>query len=125
MKKVILSCFIFVLSAFGWANNSVNSTMQRTRIPFSVHGVNPGGAGNTIPKAPRLIPEISQDGHTLYIEAVHPGYALFLRNLDGMVVFYAFVPNSQNTIELPGDLSGEYEIELQCASYSLIGEIEL
>ena len=122
MKKAMTILFLIFAAS---TTVSAETLPCGEQIIFAFHGIYPGAAGPRKPRAPQTIPQIYLSGHTLYIETAHPGYALFLRNLDGMVVFYGFVPNSQNTIELPSDLSGEYEIELQCASYSLIGEIEL
>lgn len=98
-----------------------------TPIDFSitVSIINPSDHGNQQPRTPVRPPKASLSGHTLYILTSHADYTLQLLSFDGTVVFETFVPSSVNEIQLPSNLTGDYELQLQTRRFIFTGEVEL
>lgn len=79
-----------------------------------------------IGRTPVLIPPIYTDGHTIYLN----GYAFDEvqimatdENGDGYTIYSSVVPKGAETVEIPDDIAGEYEICLCRGGYYFYGEI--
>ncbi len=94
-------------------------------INFSTELVDPTSSTINRPRGPVCPPEAMLSGHTLYILTSHGDYDLQLLSSDGTVVFETFVPSSFNEIQLPANLTGDYELQLQTQRFIFTGEVEL
>ena len=79
-----------------------------------------------IGRSPVQIPSIYIDGHTIYLN----GYAFDEvqivatdENGDGYTVYSSVVSEGAETVEIPDDIAGEYEIRLCRGGYYFYGEI--
>lgn len=125
MKKLLLICmcsFMFITSRAQTGNGGENGG---TSIDFSTELINPSGSGDIRPRTPVRPPKASLSVHTLYILTSHADYNLQLLSFDGTVVFETFVPSSVNEIQLPANLTGDYELQLQTRRFIFTGEVEL
>ena len=125
MKKLLLICmcyFMFITSRAQTGNGGENGG---TSIDFSTEIINPSGSGDIRPRGPVCPPEAMLSGHTLYILTEHPDYNLQLLSSDGTVVYETYVPSSVNKIQLPANLTGDYELQLQTERFIFTGEVEL
>lgn len=121
MKKLLLICvcsFIFIASR-------AQTGSDGTIINFSTQLIDPTGSTINHPRSPIRPPKASLSGHTLYILTSHADYNLQLLSFDGTVVFETFVPSSVNEVQLPANLTGDYELQLQTRRFVFTGEVEL
>ena len=97
------------------------------QIPVTISWHNPTHGDIRYPKAPLHIqaPDITIDGNTLFIYSAHPDYVLQLVSDDETVVFETYVSADTYQVELPSNLTGEYELQLQTESYAFVGYVEL
>ncbi len=101
---------------------------NRIKIDLHIRYDDPITRGKGIGRAPIQRPSIYMDGHVIYIN----GYAfdeiqLVMpdENGDDTIVFSSIICEGTETIELPNDIIGEYEIRFCRAGYYFYGEIEL
>ena len=92
-------------------------------IPLSIIDKSEAGSGNT--KTPQLPLIISQDENILTLPATPVDYTLELRDENGVLVYYAFIPMGTTQIVLPTTLSGDFEIRLVADTYYYIGYLTL
>lgn len=113
MKRIVLKLLLSLFPLFGFAVPSATSVGMR--IYFQVSIYNPTGVGNPIKRSPMrpLRPiEASLDGHTLSI-GEHPDLLLRLLNCDETVVFETYLPSSVYEVQLPENITGDFELQLQ------------
>lgn len=79
--------------------------------------------GNTKTPTPPLV--INQDGNVLTLPATPVDYMLELRDENGILVYYTFIPQGTTQIVLPSTLSGDFEIRLVADTYYYIGYLTL
>ena len=118
MKKIFLVflCAFMVGSMSLFAGDDVNMNVGFDDTPMY-----PGN-----PKTPVLVPTVSIDGYTLYIDDYHADYTLELIDENDTVVYSTFVPSSVNVVVLPSTLSGNFELHLYPGgSYYFYGYISL
>ena len=118
MKKIFLVflCAFMVGSMSLFAGEDVNMGVRGDETPTY-----PGG-----PKTPVLVPTVSIDGYTLYIDDSHADYTLELIDENDTVVYSTFVPSTVSVVVLPSALSGNYELRLYPGgSYYFYGYISL
>ena len=118
MKKI----FLVFLCAFMVGSMSL----------FAGEDVNIGVGGDDTPmfpghqKTPIIVPTVSLDGYTLYIDDSHADYTLELIDENDMVVYTTFVPSTVSVVVLPSTLSGNFELRLYPGgSYYFYGYISL
>lgn len=121
MKKLLLIC----MCSFMFIASRAQSVNEGLSIDFSVQIVNPTGSGHDRPRSPVRPPKASLSGHTLYILTSHADYNLQLLSFDGTVVFETFIPSPVNEVQLPANLTGDYELQLQTQRFIFTGEVEL
>lgn len=84
-------------------------------IILQVEYTNPKESLGGHPRTPIRPPHVSLDSHTLYISGVHSGYTLYLiGNLgdEPEVVYQVIIPEGMNSVVLPADITGTYELQL-------------
>ena len=118
MKKF----FLVIFSALMMGSMSLFASEP---VGISVGGdespIHPGGY-----KTPVLIPTVSIDGYTLYIDGYHADYTLELIDENDTVVYSTYVPSAVNVVVLPATLSGNFELRLYPGgSYYFYGYISL
>ncbi len=121
MKKLIV---LLSLLLFG-----VSYVSAIESVPLSVEfaGVDPYPSTGGLPRTPILVPNVSLDGHTLYLYNVGYDLTLVLLDEDGEVAYTVYVPAGTSAVNLPATLSGDYEIQLypDGSSYYFFGWVEL
>lgn len=122
MKRFI---FAMMLSAFAISMQAQTGVENSNPIDFQVGWHDEGAPTVPIKRSPVRPPKASLSGHTLYILTSHADYTLQLLSFDGTVVFETFVPSSVNEVQLPANLTGDYELQLQTQRFIFTGEVEL
>ena len=82
---------------------------------------------NTVYPYPRsiaLAPQIGQFGHTLILYSGCDGCTIELRDEDGQTVYSVYVEPGTESIWLPEELAGSFEIRIVRGSLTFVGEIE-
>lgn len=121
--KTVLSTLMMAMLPL----SSVNAKDNAEDIPLQVEYVDPTGNQGSRPRTPVARPNVSIDGHTLYLYHVGYDLALVLLDEDGEAVYTTFVPAGTSAVMLPATLSGDYEIQLypDGSSYYFYGWVEL
>ena len=89
--------------------------------PTSQHG----GTHKAPPRVPQnQIPVVFLNGHTLQFSTPCDGATLQLLDEEGFVVYAVTVPTGA-AVQLPGDLEGEFELQIIRGKYCFHGWIEL
>ena len=88
------------------------TTITATPIEFGVNIIDlkPGFPGSS--KGPINTPWVDLDGHVLTFDEGHVAYALCILDAIDVIVYSAYVPPTQTTVNLPTTLSGEYQLRL-------------
>ena len=94
-------------------------------IDLSVSKNDPDKGKNDQHKSPVQIPSVSLDDHTLYFFTPCDGCVLNLVDESGVVVYSLVIPEDTAYLELPAELSGEYELQIVRGNYCFWGVIEL
>ena len=116
-----VSCFFFAIAT----NASECAMTAEVDIPLNTSKVDPTGDQISIPKSPVQVPSVSIDGHTLYFFTPCDGCVLNLVDENGVVVYSLVIPEATTSLELPAELSGEYELQIVRGNYCFWGEIDL
>lgn len=118
MKKY----FIIAMILLGGANLS---TVQADPEEVYLQIIRETEVGQTNPKMPVRPLVITQDSNVLTLPATPVDYMLELRDENGTLVYYAFIPMGTTQIVLPTTLSGDFEIRLVADIYYYIGYLTL
>ncbi|MBQ8064795.1 MAG: hypothetical protein IJ200_03965 [Prevotella sp.] len=107
-KKLILALFLLLEGT----NYSFCDVVCGSPIILQPAIVQPTSTNGGYPRIPTAVPQINQDGHTLFFNNV--GYDLTLVLLDDEEdeVYAAIIPAGTMTVTLPSSLSGTYELQL-------------
>lgn len=122
MKRKILKILTVAFMVIGYGNYA---SAEIVPVPLQVTDIDPTGDKDDQHKSPNLTPELSLDGHTLYFDTPCDGYLLRIIDEDNDVVYSVVVPIGATTLQLPGYLSGDYELQLICDNLCFYGYIEL
>lgn len=68
--------------------------------------------GKPIPKSPIQPPHVGIEDYTLYLYTPCDGCEVRIVNADMEVEYSTIIPNGTNSLDLPTELSGEYELEI-------------
>lgn len=82
-------------------------------------------AGHPFPHSIVKKPQIMFDGHTLYLISGCDNTTIVLRDEDGQTVYTEFITPGTESVELPENLSGTYEIRIIRGSITFVGEIDV
>lgn len=131
MKKLfsLFTVFAFVVSTCIATTQNITKT-SRIFIPLSVKSfqittpiepVTPDMPPR--PRTPIYTPELSHDGHTIYIDISCIGDTLQLVNEDGEVVYSVTIADEETT--LPATIEGTFELQIIHGNLCFYGDIEL
>lgn len=121
MKKYLLASFLLLTSLVSFAE-----VQSFELITLEVKFFDPTSPTKPRPKSPVTVPEVSIDGHTLYIYDVAYDMTLMLVDEDDEVVCSVFVPANTSTVYLPTTLTGDFQLLLiPDEDYYFAGEISL
>ena len=87
--------------------------------------VNPTPGNGERPRGPIEPPCVYLDGYSLDMSSVSFDTILQLIDEDGEVVYSTFVPQNTLSVELPSNLSGEYELQIIHDNLCFYGVITL
>ena len=121
IKKIFaVICMFFFVGTYLPAREQERSVNLTVGIDDNSQ-IHPGG-----PKTPILVPTVTLDGYTLFIDGNHADYTLELIDENDTVVYSTFVPSTVSVVVLPSTLSGNYELRLYPGgSYYFYGYISL
>lgn len=117
MKK----CIIAVCTLFMCANLMVTAHGILGNLTFQCEMIKPTKGIKGCPKAPVRCPSASINGHTLYINGCD---GCVMQLLDGDDIVYSAVI-ADGVVELPEELTGNYELQVIRGDYCFWAEIEL
>ena len=112
MKKVFLLFTLIILAVQGYSQTNLIPGMFGQKLQFYVQWSGPIGGGHSIPRTPVCPPSVYMDGRTLYFESDHPAFTVVLVDTDGNEACTLTVPSNQESVTLPSDLTGDYELQL-------------
>ena len=119
--------FLFLLLTALLSMTSISSMANPVNIQLSAEIIDPKEEQDNPHRGPVLVPDVSIDGHTLYL--YHVGYDLtvVLLDEDGEAAYTVYVPAGTSAVMLPATLCGDYEIQLypDGSSYYFFGWVEL
>lgn len=84
-----------------------NPLLLNLQVKYEEPGENTGRH-----KSPILPPYIGIEDYTLYLYSPCDGCEVRIVNADMEVEYSTIIPNGTNSLDLPTELSGEYELEI-------------
>ena len=93
-------------------------------VSLSIKGIDDDEDVKDRPKSPVLIPSVYIDGHTLLLYRGCDGCTIELCDEDGQTVYSVYVEPGTESIWLPEELAGSFEIRIVRGSLTFVGEIE-
>ena len=108
MKRIVTLLFVLCsMSAIAYAGGPEDVTL-------TVGIIRDGTMGNDNPRSPIEPPSASIDGHTFYINEVHPDYVFQLVDVDDEenVIYEVPMASGVNSIVIPSAYAGNYRVQL-------------
>ena len=108
MKRIVTLLFVLCsMSAIAYADGPEDVTL-------TVGIIRDGTMGNDNPRSPIEPPSASIDGHTFYINEVHPDYVFQLVDVDDEenVIYEVPMASGVNSIVIPSAYVGNYRVQL-------------
>ena len=112
---------LFLLAALLFGGLGFTHVEAAEDVPLEV--IKDGEIGDHGTKAPPLV--ISQEDNVLTLPVMADDFVLELRDEDGYLVYFAFVPSGCTQVILPVWLSGSFELRLVASTYYYLGYIFL
>lgn len=119
MKRIVTLLFVLCsMSAAVFADGPEDVTLSVIRQD---------PLGNDYPRSPIEPPSASIDGHTFYINEVHPDYVFQLVDVDDEdnVVYETPMDSGVNSIVIPSAYTGNYRVQLIWGGWCFWGYINL
>ena len=104
---------------------NVATIAEEYHVPSTVSYDDPLEGQTDIRRSPVLIPSVSIECHTLLLYSGCDGCTIELRDEDGQTVYSVYVEPGTESIGLPEELAGSFEIRIIRGSLTFVGEIEL
>jgi len=134
MKKKTILLMFAALSLFSFSTSTFAATPDGPDKIFPGHAlvlqvsIDLTKGNVTHPKSPVLIPNVYFDSSTSMLYFENPCYEctleLVIPGTDTTVYTYS-IPDGDDTVQLPSNLSGTYELHIHRGNYCFFGEIEL
>ena len=121
MKNLII-CLSFTLLTFF---SNANAQSEWSPLDLQVRRVDPTVQEGPRPRTPIVMPYILIDGYNLMFGTPCDGCTLQLVNEDGEIEYSVVIPEGTETLALPSDLSGEYELRIIRGQFCFWGYIDL
>ena len=126
MKKKILTIAAILCMAFAAPVYAEDGEQIEFQVTFDTPTSQIGGTHKAPPRVPQnQIPVVFLNGHTLQFTTPCDGTTLQLLDEEGFVVYAVTIPTGATAVQLPGDLEGEYELQIIRGKYCFHGWIEL
>lgn len=116
MKKIL---FISLLSFVTFV--SVNA--EKKDIDVDIRDGETAKSGHPHPRMPIFSPNVSIEDYTLFFDCSCIGCMVHLLQDD--VTVYSDIVSEDGEVELPSNLSGIYQLQIEIGSFTFVGEIEL
>ena len=117
-----LSVLFFALAALV---SNANAQSDWSPLDLQVRREDPSEVGKPHGRSPIAIPSIYINGNVLQFDTPCDGCTLQLVNEDGEVEYSVVIPEGTETLALPSDLSGEYELRIIRGQFCFWGYIDL
>ena len=109
-KKTILSIIILMMSMISFANGEQDFIGEQLELEIGYADILP--VGSPKPRTPETIPTIYFDGTTLYFATSCNGCTLQIVDATENICYELVIPMGTTELELPNNLSGEYELRI-------------
>lgn len=116
MHKRLLTFLISMLTLFNGKAEEKDVIIYPVKEQYNNEGNRPA-------RNPIYVPNVTIDGTTLHFEHSCIGCSIHLLQDD--VIVYSDVVDENGEVQLPSNLSGVYQLQLQFGSITFVGEIEL
>ena len=116
MKKLLIFFMALLANFSAYADDPID-------VPLYI--INEGAASNGTIKTPTRPLYITLEDKIITLPATPVDYMLELRDENGILVYYTFIPQGTTQIVLPSTLSGDFEIRLVADTYYYIGYLSL
>lgn len=117
-----LSVLFFVLAALV---SNANAQSEWSPLDLQVGRVDPTVIKGNGGRAPIVIPTLYMEGYNILFQTPCDGCTLQLVSEDGEIEYSVVIPEGTETLTLPSDLSGEYELRIIRGQFCFWGYIEL
>ena len=117
-----LSVLFFALAALV---SNANAQSDWSPLDLQVRREDPTVQEGPRPRTPIVMPYILIDGYNLMFGTPCDGCTLQLVNEDGEIEYSVVIPEGTETLALPSDLSGEYELRIIRGQFCFWGYIDL
>ena len=119
--KVLFILFISLLATSGYSK--ISTEENPIDVSLTLFIVNKDKQTNNYPKNPEL--SVSILDHTLYFTNVEEDFTLTIYDGNGIPVFMDSISSTTIQVNLPGTLTGNYELRLDTDDYYYVGDIVL
>ena len=119
--KVLFILFISLLATSGYSK--ISTEENPIDVSLTLFIVNKDKQTNNYPKNPEL--SVSILDHTLYFSNVDEDFTLTIYDGNGIPVFMDSISSTTIQVNLPGTLTGNYELRLDTDDYYYVGDIVL
>ena len=117
-----LSVLFFVLAALV---SNANAQSEWSPLDLQVGRVDPTVIKGNGGRAPIVIPTLYMEGYNILFQTPCDGCTLQLVSEDGEIEYSVVIPEGTETLTLPSDLSGEYELRIIRGQFCFWGYIVL
>jgi len=127
LRTVLVTGSLLCLSLFSNAQESLGNS-QTTQIQMSWQYVNPADNNTGIHRTPVQVPTVYLNTETATLSFENPCYECTLKLVfpgTETVAYTYSIPDGDDTVQLPSNLSGTYELHIHRGNYCFFGEIEL
>jgi hypothetical protein len=115
-KKNVLMVLFAMLTLFNMPVSAI-----RVLVPLQIGYVDPEDGNHGENRSPVSVPEVTIDDKVLAFITPCDGDTLRIVNENGVVVYSTTIPVGCEEIELPSNLSGDYEIQLIRGNFCFFG----
>ena len=126
MKKTFFMIAAILCMAFAAPVYAEDGEQVDLQVSYDDPDSQKGGIHKAPPRVPsNQIPVVFLNGHTLQFSTPCDGATLQLLDEEGFGVYATAVPTGATEVQLPGDLEGEYELQIIRGKYCFYGWLEL
>ena len=128
MQKLFILLSLIAITSFNCNSVSAQDNGQIPLHPIATQGQSNSSETGTVQgglqRSPVYIPSVFLSNHTLLFEECCIGCEIEIMENDE-VVYSTIITDANGTVQLPEDLSGNFELCLYWSSFAFVGEFEL